>query len=197
MTNTRSPNFSNKRAGWPVTGLTRTSLLEDSGEAFNNLCQRAREMKTLSKTGNDILDKKIDRLMDETRLLRQVRDDTRRMGGLAEDGKQRLIEAFQKRFNQAMELVEEEKVSKYVFSPSGRTIWVVAGKHGEYQVLPERMFCSCDDYFFRVMSRKKQGCYHLFAHQMGEALGKYRTTDLADSNYAQITSKCTLPPLQS
>src|SRR2546422_1005898 len=43
MTNTRSPDFSNKRAGWPVTGLTRTSLLEDSGEAFNNRCQRAGE----------------------------------------------------------------------------------------------------------------------------------------------------------
>jgi len=108
-----------------------------------------------------------------------------------------LIEAFNKRFNQAMELVEEEKVSKYVFSPSGRTIWVVAGKHGEYQVLPESMFCSCDDYFFRVMSGKKQVCYHIIAQQMGEALGKYRTTDLADSNYAQITSKWTPPPLQS
>lgn len=146
---------------------------------------------------NDILGKEIDRLMDETLILRQVRDDTRRTGGLDEDGKQRLIEAFQKRFNQAMELVEEEKVSKYVFSPSGRTIWVVAGKHGEYQVLPESMFCSCDDYFFRVMSGKKQVCYHIIAQQMGEALGKCRTTDLADSNYAQITSKWTPPPLQS
>ncbi len=135
--------------------------------------------------------------MDETLILRQVRDHTRRTGGLDEDGKQRLIEAFQKRFNQAMELVEEEKVSKYVFSPSGRTIWVVAGKHGEYQVLPESMFCSCDDYFFRVMSGKKQVCYHIIAQQMGEALGKYRTTDLADSNYAQMTSKWTPPPLQS
>src|SRR2546426_8886868 len=143
------------------------------------------------------LDKEIERLMDETLIPRQVRDDTRRMGGVAEDGKQRLIKAFQKRFNQAMELVEEEKVSKYVFSPSGRTIWVVAGKHGEYQVLPESMFCSCDDYFFRVMSGKKQVCYHIIAQQMGEALGEYRTTDLADSNYAQITSKWTPPPLQS
>src|SRR5437899_12199248 len=114
--------------------------------------------------------------MDETLILRQVRDDTRRTGGLDEDGKQRLIEAFQKRFNQAMELVEEEKVSKYVFSPSGRTIWVVAGKHGEYQVLPESMFCSCDDYFFRVMSGKKQVCYHIIAQQMAAQSVKEQIT---------------------
>src|SRR2546427_12123676 len=91
---------------------------------------------------NDILGKEIDRLMDETLILRQVRDDTRRTGGLDEDGKQRLIEAFNKRFNQAMELVEEEKVSKYVFSPSGRTIWVVAREHGAHKGLPERMLCN-------------------------------------------------------
>src|SRR2546428_8177808 len=100
--------------------------------------------------------------MDETLILRQVRDDTRRTGGLDEDGKQRLIEAFNKRFNQAMELVEEEKVSKYVFSPSGRTIWVVAGKHGECKLLPERMICSCHHYFFLGMSVQKQVCYSTF-----------------------------------
>jgi predicted nucleic acid-binding Zn finger protein len=146
---------------------------------------------------NDIQDWEIEKLLDETVILRQVRDDTRQTGSLGEDSKQRLLDAFQKRFNQAMELVDDEKVSKYVFSPSGRTIWVVAGKHGEYQVLPESMFCSCDDYFYRVMSGKKQVCYHIIAQQIAEALGKYRTTDLADSSYAQITSKWTPPPLQS
>src|SRR2546428_12967379 len=117
-------------------------------------------MRPLSKTGKDIQGKKSERLMEETLILRQLRDDPRRMRGLAEDGKQRLIEAFQKRFNQAMELVEEEKVSRYVFTPSGRTIWVVAGKHGEYQVLPGSMFFSWDDSFFRVRSGKKQDLYH-------------------------------------
>src|SRR5437899_12178076 len=114
--------------------------------------------------------------MDETLILRQVRDDTRRTGGLDEDGKQRLIEAFNKRFNQAMELVEEEKVSKYVFSPSGRTIWVVAGKHGEYQVLPESMFCSCDDYFFRAVSWNKQFVSHIIAQQMAAQSVKEQIT---------------------
>src|SRR2546426_8748577 len=125
--------------------------------------------------------------MDETLILRQVRDHTRRTGGLDEDGKQRLIEAFQKRFNQAMELVEEEKVSKYVFSPSGRTIWVVAGKHGGYQGLPGSMFCSCGDYFFRGVRRQNQGPYHIIAQQMAEAPGEYPRTRLADSHYAQLT----------
>ena len=180
-----------------MTGLTRTSPVEASGVAVNNVLSEFTRNENLILNWNDILDWEIEELLDETIILRQVRDDTRQTRSLGEDSKQRLLDTFQKRFNQAMELVDEEKVSKYVFSPSGRTIWVVAGKHGEYQVLPESMFCSCDDYFYRVMSGKKQVCYHIIAQQISEALGKYRTTDLADSSYAQITSKWTPPPLQS
>jgi predicted nucleic acid-binding Zn finger protein len=153
--------------------------------------------ENLILTRNNILAREIDSIMDETVILRQVRDEIRRAGTVGEADKQRLADAFQKRFSQAMELVDEQKVTRYVFTPSGRTIWVVAGKHGEYQVLPESMFCSCDDYFFRVMGGKKQVCYHIIAQQMAEALGKFGVIDLADSSYAQITSKWTPPPLQS
>lgn len=179
-----------------MTGLTRTSPAEDSGGAVNYAPSQSPRNENLILSWEPYSSQEI-KTLDETVILRQVRDDTRQTGSLGEDSKQRLVDAFQKRFNQAMELVDEEKVSKYVFSPSGRTIWVVAGKHGEYQVLPESMFCSCDDYFYRVMSGKKQVCYHIIAQQIAEALGKYRTTDLADSSYAQITSKWTPPPLQS
>ncbi len=135
--------------------------------------------------------------MDETLVLKQIRDDIHRNGSLTDNDKQRLTEAFSKRVVHALELVDDQKVTRYLFNPSGRTIWVVQGKHGEQQVLPGSMFCTCDDYFYRVMGGKKQVCYHIIAQQLAEALGKYKTSDLGDQDYSQITSKWTPRPVQA
>ena len=53
------------------------------------------------------------------------------------------------------------------------------------------MFCTCDDYYFRVMDHKKQLCYHIIAQSLSEAMGKYTVTDMIDSLYPEITSKFT------
>jgi predicted nucleic acid-binding Zn finger protein len=98
---------------------------------------------------------------------------------------------FPKRFQRALGLAEGEKVRKYRFSPSGRILWVVTGRGREYQVLPDGMFCTCDDYYFRVMEHKKQLCYHIIAQRLSEAMGKYIMTELIDSRYPEITSKLT------
>jgi predicted nucleic acid-binding Zn finger protein len=102
-----------------------------------------------------------------------------------------LTTIFQKRFQQALDLVESGKVRKYQFTPSGRTIWVVAGRGRDYQVLPESLFCTCDDYYFRVMEHKKQLCYHIIAQQLSEAMSKHDAIDMTDSRYPEITSKLT------
>jgi len=87
--------------------------------------------------------------------------------------------------------VEAGKVWKYQFSPSGRTVWVVAGRGRDYQVLPDSLFCTCDDYYFRVMEHKKQLCYHIIAQQLSVAMNKQNLIDMADSRYPEITSKLT------
>ena len=110
---------------------------------------------------------------------------------LSESQRASLETTFQKRFQQALGLAEGEKVRKYRFSPSGRTLWVVAGRGREYQVLPDSMFCTCDDYYFRVMDNKKQLCYHIIAQRLSEAMGKYTLTEMIDSRYPEITSKFT------
>jgi predicted nucleic acid-binding Zn finger protein len=72
---------------------------------------------------------------------------------------------------------------------------VVTGRGRDYQVLPESLFCTCDDYYFRVMEHKKQLCYHIIAQQLSEATGKYNVMELTDSRYPEITSKLTtIPP---
>lgn len=88
-----------------------------------------------------------------------------------------------------MGLTGGEKVLKYHFSPSGRTIWVVTGRGREYQILPDSSFCTCDDYYFRVMEQKKQLCYHIIAQRLSEAMGRFLVTEMIDSRYPEITSK--------
>lgn len=122
-------------------------------------------------------------------MLRQVCQDVLRAGTLTDELKDILSKTFQKRSEHALVLVEDGKVSRLKFNPSGRTVWIVTGRKGEYQVLPETMFCTCDDYYFRVMGRKKQLCYHLIAQQLAEALGKHRHDSLRDVDYEVVTAR--------
>jgi len=127
--------------------------------------------------------------LPETKVLKKVCRDLRQAGTLTDEMRTVLSQTFQKRSDQALVLVEEGKVTRFKFGPSGRTVWAVAGRKGEYQVLPESMFCTCDDYYFRVMGRKKQLCYHLIAQQLAEATGKHRSDSLRDADYEVVTAR--------
>src|SRR5213592_2135871 len=125
----------------------------------------------------------------EDTVLRQVSEELRRTHLLTNEQKQALSKVFEKRFPQALAIVDARNVTSYRFKPSGRTIWIVKGRKGEYQVVPESMFCTCDDYYFRVMDNKKQLCYHLVAQQIAEALGQFDANVMSDSHYSEVTSK--------
>ena len=101
----------------------------------------------------------------------------------------RLEEQFGDRFKNALELVDNQKVHRYKFKPSGRTIWAVNGRKGVYQVIPETNFCNCDDYYFRVMDGKRALCYHIIAQKIAAAIGTYETSELRDVQYSKITQQ--------
>lgn len=84
-----------------------------------------------------------------------------------------LSATFGSRFEKAWESLTKERVKKYVFQPSGRIVWIVVGKKQEYLVMPATDFCSCNDFYFRVMEREVHLCYHLIAQKLAEALKKY------------------------
>lgn len=84
-----------------------------------------------------------------------------------------LSEAFGLRFTKAWDTIQEERVKKYIFNPSGRIIWIVVGREREYQIIPVAGFCSCDDFYFRVMDRETNICYHLIAQKLADSLGRY------------------------
>ena len=115
--------------------------------------------------------------------------EIRSTGELSEKTRMKLLKLFSKRFENAMTLVEKNRVKKYMFRPSNRVIWTVLGRKGEYQVIPETNFCNCDDYYFRVIDREKTLCYHIIAQRFAEALGRYTVKKLPDRAYSSVTEK--------
>jgi predicted nucleic acid-binding Zn finger protein len=101
----------------------------------------------------------------------------------------KLEDHFGERAARAVRLVEEGAVKRCLFKPSGRVIWEVKGRKGTYQVMPKTNFCSCDDYYFRVMSSSKQLCYHIIAQRIAAALGRFKNVEYADEDYGKITHK--------
>ena len=94
-----------------------------------------------------------------------------------------LSEALGSRFTKAWEALEEERIKKYVFSPSGRIVWIVVGREREYQIMPAAGFCSCDDFYFRVMDREVHICYHLIAQKIADSLGRFDKIEEDDEAY--------------
>lgn len=92
----------------------------------------------------------------------------------------KLYEVFSQRFTRAFEALKENRVKKYVFKPSGRIVWIVVGKERDYLIMAQADFCTCDDFYFRVLDRQVHLCYHLIAQKIANALGWYETIDERD-----------------
>jgi len=99
----------------------------------------------------------------EIDVLDVVCKEAKKEGKLTGKNLTKLYEVFGQRFVKAFEALKENRVKKYVFKPSGRTVWIVVGKERDYLVMPEAEFCSCDDFYFRVIDKKIHLCYHLIA----------------------------------
>lgn len=90
----------------------------------------------------------------------------------------------------AEEAVRENRVKLYLFKPSGRTLWIVVGKHGRYLVLPDPEYCTCNDFFFRVLSEEKPNCYHILAVKKAVKEKIYRIVEKEDKLYIKILREC-------
>ena len=146
-----------------LIGNRRTNLWHDS------------EMKSLKP--NEL--KLVDKICNEIRLNHSIKMETRR----------KLEELFGERFQQALNIIEKGAVKRYIFKPSDRVIWEVKGKTSSYQIMTRTYFCNCDDYYFRVMSSKKQLCYHIIAQKIAYALEKFENEERSDRDYSKITSR--------
>jgi len=119
----------------------------------------------------------------QVKVLEQVCNEVKINSILTEKHINQLSEVLGPRFIKALEAVKEERVKKYVFSPSNRIVWIVVGREREYQVMPAAGFCSCDDFYFRVMDREVNICYHLIAQKIAEILEQYDKIETEDKLY--------------
>ena len=82
-----------------------------------------------------------------------------------------LYDLFGQRFTRALEALKENRVKKYTFKPSNRVVWIVIGRERDYLIMAEADFCTCDDFYFRVLDKKVHLCYHLLAQKIARNLG--------------------------
>ncbi|MGO9645976.1 MAG: hypothetical protein ACLPY5_14675 [Candidatus Bathyarchaeia archaeon] len=124
----------------------------------------------------------------ENELMNEAYTELKLHHALHSELREKLTKTLGERFINGLELADTHKVRRYDFNPSGRTVWVVQGRKDEYQVIPEIPFCYCDDYYFRVMEKKRGLCYHIIAQRIAEALDQYEKIAKADIEYSSITN---------
>ncbi len=119
----------------------------------------------------------------ETELLNEICRKARRSGRITDKQRDQLNDLFGSKFDHALEVVEQNRVKLYIFDPSSRRVWIVVGKSRDYQILPRAEFCTCNDYYFRVIGGKTPLCYHLIAQKLAEALDKFDLVTENDEMY--------------
>jgi predicted nucleic acid-binding Zn finger protein len=124
----------------------------------------------------------------EHQVLEQVIRDLGVKKEISRQNWQLLRDVFGNRFTNAWRLVTENRVKKYVFRPSGRTLWVAIGNSAEYMIYSHAGYCGCSDFYFRVLDEEKAYCYHLLAQKLAEALDYYDLIEEDDEAYDQLTA---------
>jgi len=122
----------------------------------------------------------------EVSTLKDVCKKAKKEGRLTGKNLTKLYEVFGQRFIKAFEALKENRVKKYVFKPSGRVIWIVVGKERDYLLMPEAEFCTCDDFYFRVLDREVHLCYHLIAQKIANILRWYDAIEERDKLYDSL-----------
>jgi len=125
----------------------------------------------------------------EVDALKKICEDVKGLGKLTDEHLAELMMLFGQRFQKAWRAVKNGMVKKYTFKPSGRVVWIVVGKERDYLVMPDVMFCSCDDFYYHVMGRKTYLCYHLIGQKIAEALGQYDEIEETDDMYDFLMSE--------
>jgi predicted nucleic acid-binding Zn finger protein len=107
----------------------------------------------------------------EADMLEDICKIVRAEGKISETHVSRLSETFGQRGNKALEALNEGRIKKYIFQPSGRVVWIVVGKNRDYLVMPEIDYCSCYDFYFQFDSGHV--CYHIIAQKLAEAIDMF------------------------
>jgi predicted nucleic acid-binding Zn finger protein len=126
---------------------------------------------------------------EERRILESICDELRSSRELTQAQWDRLRTTLGERFDKAWELVEQHRVKRYRFEPSGRIVWIAVGKQSEYQILPVSGYCDCNDFYFRVVDGEAGFCYHLLGQRLAEVLKAYDEVEEEDEVYDELLAE--------
>jgi predicted nucleic acid-binding Zn finger protein len=102
-----------------------------------------------------------------------------------------------KTFEKAVDAVLRGYVKAHIFVPSGRTIYTVVGSGGDEFIDPEKPYCSCGNFFFRVMGGKREYCYHILGYKMALEAGKIEKITFEDEEYSDFFRIVTIDVLDN
>jgi predicted nucleic acid-binding Zn finger protein len=90
------------------------------------------------------------------------------------------------KLDRAIEVVLSGGVKEHRFLPSGRRIFTVVGNLGDEFVDPEKPYCSCSHFYFRVLGHKDETCYHLLSYKIASACSMVDTITFSDEEYSSV-----------
>jgi len=125
----------------------------------------------------------------ETDTLNKICKEARADGKLSGKNLTLLYDLFGQRFTKALEALTENRAKKYTFKPSNRTVWIVVGRERDYLIMPQAEFCTCDDFYFRVLDKKIHLCYHLIAQKIARNLNWHDNIEEVDELYDTLMNE--------
>ena len=88
-----------------------------------------------------------------------------------------------KKFEKAIDTVLSGGVKEAFFLPSGRRIHSVIGTLGDEFIDPEKPYCSCSHFFFKVRNGRDELCYHLLSYKIAVLTGRVESSKFSDEEY--------------
>ena len=95
---------------------------------------------------------------------------------------------FGRKHDKALDTVLAGGVKEVIFLPSGRKVYTVVGTLGDEFIDPEKPYCSCSDFFFKVRGGRDGLCYHLLSHKIAELTGRVESLKFSDEEYGPYLS---------
>jgi len=98
------------------------------------------------------------------------------------------FEKYGAKLDRAIDVVVSGGVKESRFLPSGRKVITVVGRLGDEFLDPEKPYCSCSNFFFRVLGGREETCYHLLSYGIAKKLGMVDAIEFSDEEYGQYLS---------
>ena len=87
------------------------------------------------------------------------------------------------KLDRAIDTVLAGGVKESLFLPSGRKVITVVGRLGDEFIDPDRPYCSCSNFFFRVLGGREETCYHLLSYRIASETGRLDVVKFSDEEY--------------